>query len=67
MVVHTSNPGIQEVEAGGSAAHGYPGLHKGFEASLGYLRLCLNCLDGSGRDNLREVIGLVLLSDWLSF
>lgn len=34
LVVHTCNPGTQEVEAGGSEVRTYPRLHRELEASL---------------------------------
>lgn len=41
LVVHSCNPIIREVEAGGSEVQGHPQLHSKSEASLGYKRLCL--------------------------
>lgn len=42
MVANTYNTSTWEVEAGGSRIHGQPQLLSKFEASLGYLRVCLN-------------------------
>ena len=40
MVVHTLDPSILVVEAGGSRIQGQSGLYSEFQASLGYLRPC---------------------------
>lgn len=37
----TGRPSIQEVEAGGSGVQSQPWLHRQFEVSMGYTRLCL--------------------------
>lgn len=41
LVVHTYNPSTWEVEVGGSEIQTHPYLHSTFEASLGYMKLCL--------------------------
>lgn len=41
VVAHTSNPNIQEMEAGRAGGQGHPPPHTKFEASMGYMRPCL--------------------------
>lgn len=41
MRLYTCNPSTQQMEARGSGVQGHPWLHIDFEASLGYLSICL--------------------------